>query len=265
LAPIARSDRGDQRLHRPRDSEELPFRVVPAGAGRAVFWGTTNPGDVEAGSDSVALSENFVLGHSEELRVQINRQSPESDWALEVRRVRLPLSQDIIAAGGADAAWTTYAKLTFGYSRLAVFDGDTPTAKFLFAQALFLTECRMPIPDKRFRHALWGQVLHADPEAEKAKPFADILTQAGRLQVNGLAPAKKPENPQTLAQGGVTPSELATPAGDPSMLAALGDRSGVLDASIWAVFDRTNASDDFIARRVAVDLDFTPATLRFPT
>jgi hypothetical protein len=50
---------------------------------------------------------NFILGRAKKLRVQIDRQPPESDWAREVRRVRSPLAQDATATSAADAGWTT--------------------------------------------------------------------------------------------------------------------------------------------------------------
>jgi hypothetical protein len=56
-------------------------------------------------------------------------------------------------------------------------------------------------------------------------------------------------------------SEQSEPKQNSEILTAIGDRTGVRDASIWAVFDRAGELAPFIARRIAVDLTLRGSNL----
>ncbi|WP_143748844.1 hypothetical protein [Mesorhizobium sophorae] len=216
------------------------------------FLGTTNCAGAVVDKGSVAIPASFVLGQAKKLRIRIVGDPSDGHAELEVRRIRSPLVRD-------SGALTTYAKLTFGKSRLTVLDGNSVTAESLLTEALFVTEWRMPGTDRRLRNALWGQVAHATQEADQANGLESLLTQAGRLKVNGLTPARTSE-----AEAAVLDTASVAAAVDPSALAAIGDRSGVLDASIWAVFDQAKTGGDFAARRIAIDLELHASDLALP-
>lgn len=56
-------------------------------------------------------------------------------------------------------------------------------------------------------------------------------------------------------------SQQSEPKQNSDILAAIGDRTAVRDASIWAVFDRAGEAAPFVARRIAVDLTLRGSNL----
>ena len=117
-------------------------------------------------------------------------------------------------------------------------------------------------------HVLWGDVKQKPSTAD----FAEIETIVGHLRIDAPEPqapaslaaaAPAPPSGTCLASSGPTSAIAKDPAQAEAAI-SVGDRSGALNTSLWAVFDRPQGTLDYTARRIAFDFALRGSDLALP-
>jgi hypothetical protein len=211
--------------------------------------------------DEVKVESPLRLGREGELNVLVRSDGAAARW--EVRR-----AQSLLATAGDGAAnptFQTYAKIKFGAATLDVVEGKATFAAGVPAKTLAVSECDLPVYGAPLRHVLWGDVLAKPSTAD----FAEIETIVGRLRID----APEPPAPAASAAAAPAPPSGAclapqgTAGKDPAQAEAAisaGDRSGALNASLWAVFDRPQGTREYTTRRIAFDFALRGSDLALP-
>ena len=211
--------------------------------------------------DEVKVKSPLRLGREGELNVLVRSGGAAARW--EVRR-----AQSLLVAAGDGAAnptFQTFAKIEFGAATLDIVEGKATFAAGVPAKMLAVSECDLPVYGAPLRHVLWGDVLAKPSTAD----FAEIETIVGRLRIDA------PEPPAPAASTAAAPAPPSgaclapqgTAGKDPAQAEAAisaGDRSGALNASLWAVFDRPQGTREYTTRQIAFDFALRGSDLALP-